>query len=30
VGPLDRQQTAPVVDLPTPPPVDLNDDPTNL
>jgi 1A family penicillin-binding protein len=30
VGPLDRQQTAPVVDLPTPPPEDLNDDPTNL
>jgi membrane peptidoglycan carboxypeptidase len=30
VGPLDRQQTAPPVDLPTPSPVDLNDDPTNL
>jgi membrane peptidoglycan carboxypeptidase len=30
VGPLDRQQNAPPVDLPTPPPVDLNDDPTNL
>src|ERR1700722_12049604 len=30
VGPLDRQQKAPPVDLPTPPPVDLNDDPTNL
>ena len=29
-GPLDRQQRAPPVDLPTPPPVDLNDDPTNL
>jgi hypothetical protein len=30
VGPLDRQQRAPSVDLPTPPPVDLTDDPTNL
>jgi hypothetical protein len=30
VGPLDRQQTQPAVDMPTPPPVDLNDDPTNL
>ncbi len=30
VGPLDRQQKAPSVDLPPPPPVDLNDDPTNL
>ena len=29
-GPLDRQQRAPLVDLPPPPPVDLNDDPTNL
>jgi membrane carboxypeptidase/penicillin-binding protein len=29
-GPLDRQQQAPSVDLPTPPPVNLNDDPTNL
>jgi 1A family penicillin-binding protein len=29
-GPLDRQQRAPPVDLPPPPPVDLNDDPTNL
>ena len=30
VGPLDRQQQPPPVDLPTPPEVDLNDDPTNL
>jgi 1A family penicillin-binding protein len=30
VGPLDRQQRTPPVDLPTPPPVDLSDDPTNL
>jgi penicillin-binding protein 1A len=30
VGPLDRQQQPPAVDLPTPPPVDLSDDPTNL
>jgi penicillin-binding protein 1A len=30
VGPLDRQQQPSPVDLPTPPPVDLNDDPTNL
>jgi 1A family penicillin-binding protein len=30
VGPLDRQQQPPPVDLPTPAPVDLNDDPTNL
>jgi 1A family penicillin-binding protein len=30
VGPLDRQQPQPAVDMPTPPPVDLNDDPTNL
>jgi 1A family penicillin-binding protein len=30
VGPLDRQQQPPPVDLPTPAPVDLSDDPTNL
>jgi 1A family penicillin-binding protein len=30
VGPLDRQQMQPSVDMPTPPPIDLNDDPTNL
>jgi penicillin-binding protein 1A len=30
VGPLDRQQQPPPLDLPTPPPVDLNDDPTDL
>jgi 1A family penicillin-binding protein len=30
VGPLDRQQRTPPVDLPTPSPVDLSDDPTNL
>jgi 1A family penicillin-binding protein len=30
VGPLDRQGQPPPVDMPTPPPVDLNDDPTNL
>jgi 1A family penicillin-binding protein len=30
VGPLDRQQQPSPVDLPTPPPVDLSDDPTNL
>ena len=30
VGPLDRQQQPPPIDLPTPSPVDLNDDPTNL
>jgi membrane carboxypeptidase/penicillin-binding protein len=29
-GPLDRQLEPPPLDLPTPPPVDLNDDPTNL
>jgi membrane peptidoglycan carboxypeptidase len=30
VGPLDRQQQPPPLDMPTPPAVDLNDDPTNL
>jgi membrane peptidoglycan carboxypeptidase len=30
VGPLDRQQSPPPMDLPPPDPVDLNNDPTNI